>query len=152
MGLFFNLYIDFGQSQEGRNEMRDFLVKKERLVAKSGSYEMTIYDNHYTIGVTVLINETSKTGLYSNEQKTFATEIGYAYFDLLKSAPDFRYALVGEEAGEWVDGQDILSPEFDGYLPTHGMVVNNDLCPYFDYPFVAFKEGYSWLPYLGEFD
>ncbi len=79
-----------------------------------------------------------------------ASEIGSHLYDRLRTAPPFRFALVGWEASncreyEELD-EDIINRNF------HGLVIAEEIWARFDRPpiFSPFRPGYVWRPYLGE--
>ena len=150
MGLFFNLFVETGFVETGKDELKNYFLSIRNLRTSFGTFEMTIGNVENNIGITVSVDKTGHTGLLDPEEKKIATEVGYAFYELLKNAPEFRYAMVGVEAGEWADGQDILDEKFDGYIPQHGLVINNQIKLNLDKPLVPFKNGYSWIPYEGE--
>jgi hypothetical protein len=150
MGLFFNLFVETGNDEKGNEKLREYFLSIGKLETPFGVYEMKTGNVENNIGITVSVNETGHTGLGSLGERKIATQVGHGFYELLKGAPEFRYAMVGVEAGEWVDGQDILDQNFDGYLPSHGLVINNELNIIKDEKLVPFKDGYSWTPYEGE--
>lgn len=147
MGLIFNLFVETGGNEAGNEKLRAYFLSIGKLETPSGAYEMKIGSVENNIGITVYVTETGYRGFESSEM---ATQVGFGFYELLKAAPEFRYAMVGVEAGEWADGQNISDHDFDGYLPSHGLVVNNELRIMTDKQLVPFKEGYSWIPYKGE--
>ena len=150
MGLFFNLFVETGGDESANEKLREYFLSIGKLETPFGLWQMRTYDVENNIGITVSVDETGHSGLGSDEDKKIATQVGFRFYELLKGAPYFRYAMVGVEAGEWVDGQNILDKNFDGYLPRHGFVINNELSYITDKPLVPFRDGYSWTPYEGE--
>lgn len=152
MGCFFNLFVETGFSKKDCETIKDYFVSINQLKTPIETYAIQVDKLAKDFGITVSIKETGYTGLEREGEKEIATAVGYQFFELLKNAPNFRYAMVGVEAGEWVDYQDILDVDFDGYLPSHGIVLSNELAVRIDERFVPFKDGYSWIPYKGEIE
>lgn len=150
MGLFFNLFVETGSDKKRNEDHKEYFLSLGGLKTPTDIFEMSTGNVQNNIGITVSVNETGHTGLGNSKENKIATQVGNAFFELLKGAPKFRYAMVGVEAGEWADGQDVLDQHFDGYLPDHGLVINNELELDTDKELVPFKDGYSWIPYEGE--
>lgn len=150
MGLFFCLFVESGDFEKGNEPLKTYFERVGTIETKHGEHKLMIHSTQNNGGITVSVNETGWTGLGRPGEKAIATEVGHAFYKLLMEAPKFRYAMVGVEAGEWVDGQDILDENFSGYLPNHGIVLNNELGKLNFKQLVPFKDGYSWIPYEGE--
>jgi len=97
----------------------------------------------------------SQGGVVSNEEARRMSAAGYALLERLKSAPSFRFALVGVEAFEALE-YDALNPEF-GRDPTivrnySGLVVTTQTYKQLNHSrfFEAFVRGKYWIPYQGE--
>ena len=94
-------------------------------------------------------------GLAGAELAQARTAAGQALLERLRSAPPFRFAVIGVEAFEsaTLDGLD-ASEGSDPSFPQrfHGLVVSDavrgSLGP--DAPLEPFAPGYSWFPYRGE--
>lgn len=150
MGLFFNLFVESGNNAEIKDGLVEYFKSIGKIETSFGIHEINIGNVENHIGITVSVHETGHTGLGNLEEQRIATQVGLKFYELLKNAPPFRCAVVGVEAGEWFDGQSISDPNFDGYLPKHGLVVNNELNVELHGEFVKFKNGYSWTSYQGE--
>lgn len=148
MGLFFNLFIE--TDRDRLDELANYFRAIITIETSFGVHQLNIAAAENSSGITISVHETGHTGLGDSTEKTIATEVGHRFYELLKNAPPFRCAMVGVEAGEWFDEQSILDPNFDGYLPIHGLVIRDDIELQLNEAFVPFKEGYSWTPYLGE--
>ena len=152
MGLFFNLFIESGRNEERNENLKMYFLSIGKVTTQFGTYKMKVGSVENNIGITVSVDETGWTGLQRYDEREIATQVGKEFYKLLKDAPEFRYAMVGVEAGEWVEGQDILDKNFDGYLPEHGLVLNNELAKIVKKQLIPFKEGYLWIPYEGEIE
>jgi hypothetical protein len=78
------------------------------------------------------------------------SEMGHLLYERLRSAPEFRYALVGKETDEFrafdeLD-QDVLGPAFAGLVLSEAIWDRLGRPA----PFEPFRPGYVWRPYLGE--
>jgi hypothetical protein len=97
----------------------------------------------------------STSGVHSDEIARSLTAAGEAVLDRLRSAPLFRFAVIGVEAQEA-----IALADFDpalGAEPTlaerfDGLVVSDALHERLGTPasFEPFAPGYRWIPYRGE--
>jgi hypothetical protein len=78
-----------------------------------------------------------------------ASAIGRALYEQLKTAPSFRFAIVGWEPEELRTYEELATSLAMEIVP--GMVVEDQLVPR-EPPLSLqpFAPGYSWLPYLGE--
>ena len=77
------------------------------------------------------------------------SEAGFLLYEKLKTAPAFRYAIVGWE----VDGFREADEFDDNDLRTlDGLVFSQEFCEKFNClaEFTPFATGYYWRPYLGE--
>jgi hypothetical protein len=104
--------------------------------------------------VVIPANE-SRSGVYSEEVAESLNTAGRALLDRLRSAPPFRFALIGIE----VDGSltyDVLDEAFgsDPELADrhHGLVASDAVVAKLGAPAALepFAPGYSWIPYRGE--
>ncbi len=70
----------------------------------------------------------------------------------LRSANDFRYALVGVEVDEFRYYHELLDMDSLTDIPFNGLVVSEEIYEYLNQPpgFVPFKPKYFWKPYKGE--
>lgn len=150
MGMFFNLYVETGKNPADFEAMMDYFQTIRTMTSTLGIHQLHVYPNHKRTGIVVAVPETGHTGLFDNPSKEIATIVGHQFYQLLLQAPRFHCAMVGLEAGDWFDDQSILDPDFDGYLPDHGLVLNKDLNLNIAGNFVDFKDGYAWIPYEGE--
>lgn len=78
-----------------------------------------------------------------------ATEIGFLLYEHLKSAPPFRYAIVGWEVDGFYEASEF---ETDDLQNLDGLVFSQEFYKKFDCfsTFELFAPSYYWLPYLGE--
>ena len=152
MGLFFELFVESGNIKKRREDLKAYFVSVAKIKTKFGTHSLQIYSVEKNIGITVGVAETGHTGIDTPEERKIATQVGHEFYKLLMDAPEFRYAMVGVEAGEWADGEDIMDKNFDGYFRDHGLVLNDKLKFITKQQQVQFKDGYSWIPYKGEIE
>jgi hypothetical protein len=152
MGLFYNLFVETGASEKGNDRLTSYFLSIGNVTTEFGTHKMTMRLAENNIGIIVSVKETGWTGLQRFGEREIANKVGIEFFKLLIDAPEFRYAMVGIEAGEWVDGQNIRDEDFNGYLPDHGLVLKNELASIIKKQLVPFKEGYCWIPYEGEIE
>jgi hypothetical protein len=79
------------------------------------------------------------------------TKIGFEFYNLLKSAPKFRYAMVGVEVDEFRNWYELVEEPNDIQL-FKGLVIRKDVYRYLGSPgiLVEFKDDYLWTLYEGE--
>ncbi len=78
--------------------------------------------------------------------------VGHALYELLKGFSGYRAAIVGWDPESLVDLQDLETDWQRGDPPAcNGLVLADDLCQRWQLgpEWVAFGDGYRWLPYLG---
>ena len=95
-------------------------------------------------------NNISELGIESSERAYLMTELGILFYQHLRSAPKFRYALVGVEVDEFRTYSELL--EDASNLLTPGLVLADDVRQVLELysAYRAFSPGYVWLPYEGE--
>ena len=152
MALIFELFIETDGDKIKNQEIKSYLLSKKTIATKKGNYKIWSTDVEKDIGIAIAVHGLDSTGLQTEKDREDASLVGYEFYRLLKGSPDFRYAVVGLESGEWADGKDISNVDFDGYLPNNGIVIKEKLRPVvkLEYNFERFKPGYLWVPYLGE--
>ncbi len=95
-------------------------------------------------------NNISQVGIVTPESAYIMTELGILLYQRLKSAPAFRYALVGVEVDEFRTYSELLEDSLNLSIP--GLVFALDvgqtigMCK----AFRPFSFGYVWQPYEGE--
>lgn len=80
------------------------------------------------------------------------TQVGHALYELLRGFSGYRAAIVGWDPESLVDLQDLETDWLGGDPPEYnGLVLANDLCERWQLglEWVAFGDGYRWLPYSG---
>ena len=77
------------------------------------------------------------------------TEIGFSLYEHLKSAPPFRYAIVGWEVDGFREASEFDS---DDLQTLNGLVLSEEFCERLDCKskLEVFAPKYYWRPYLGE--
>jgi hypothetical protein len=82
-------------------------------------------------------------------QKERASEVGFLLYDHLKSAPFFRYAMVGLEVDGFVEESEFQTTDLQRY---DGVVLSKEFYERIDCQngFEKFTADYYWRPYLGE--
>lgn len=107
-------------------------------------------DNEGNWWVGVFPNGISRSGVCSERAAQQMTEVGNHLYERLRSAPPFRYAIVGVESADFISyaefDQDIVK------LPWDGLVVCQEAWDKMGQPdvFIPFAPGYYWRPYIGE--
>ena len=92
----------------------------------------------------------SEQGIDAPETAYLMTELGLLLYQHLRSAPVFRYALVGVEVDEFRTYSELLTDSSTLAFP--GLVLANPVWQTVGSPpvFRAFSPGYVWQPYEGE--
>lgn len=92
----------------------------------------------------------SEIGIESPDSAYLMTELGILLYQYLKSAPTYRFALVGVEVDEFRTYSELLDDALDLDFP--GLVLSDTLWQSIDQPstFRPFSPGYVWQPYEGE--
>ena len=82
-------------------------------------------------------------------KKEGASEVGFLLYDCLKSAPPFRYAMVGLEIVGFMEESEFKTFDWRIY---NGIVLSKDFCEKLNCQneLEKFTQDYYWLPYLGE--
>ncbi|NES81428.1 MAG: hypothetical protein F6K10_08435 [Moorea sp. SIO2B7] len=92
----------------------------------------------------------SEIGIEAPDSAYLMTELGILLYQHLRSAPAFRYALVGLEVDEFRTFEELLdeSPK----LSFPGLVLSDTTWQSIKSPptFRSFSSGYVWQPYEGE--
>jgi hypothetical protein len=95
-------------------------------------------------------NNISEVGIDTPESAYRMTEVGILLYKHLKSAPSFRYALVGVEVDEFRTYTELLEEsstlEFPGLVLAKNLEIDDRLL----LGFRPFESGYIWKPYEGE--
>ena len=92
----------------------------------------------------------SELGIDTPENAHLMTELGILLYQHLRSAPAFRYALVGVEVDEFRTYSELLKES--SHLAFPGLVLSNAVWQAVNLPsvFRPFSLGYVWKPYEGE--
>ena len=95
-------------------------------------------------------NHLSKIGIETPESAYLMTESGLLLYKMLRSAPPFRYALVGVEVDEFRTYEELTEDSSNLSFP--GIILSDRIYQLFDAPPILkrFSLGYVWQPYKGE--
>lgn len=95
-------------------------------------------------------NNFSEIGIVSPESAYLMTELGILLYQHLRSAPDFRYALVGVEVDEFRTFSELLEEPPNLSIP--GLVLAEKVGQALGVSaaYRPFSPGYIWQPYEGE--
>lgn len=132
-------------------------TKPERNAIKAYFDQQTIHYNarEYTVQADsegmVTVDGISRIGINSQNDADEMTAIGFQFYELLRNAPKFRYAMVGVE----VDGFafiDELREDPELYMKFKGLVIHKDLLEKLNtaHQLNPFSKDYFWNPYEGE--
>ena len=130
-------------------------IKTDRVREYFNSFQYLDEKNKYKIlafkNGTVTVSNISQSGILSQDDADEMTWVGNKFYDLLKDAPDFRFALTGVEVGGWIEMNEILKNPIE-IIPIKGFVISNDIYESIGKPgsLLPFKANYVWNPYEGE--
>ena len=95
-------------------------------------------------------SDISETGIEASDSTYLMTELGILLYQRLRTAPAFRYALVGVEVDEFRTYGELLAESSTLMFP--GLVLSEPTWQSMASPasFCAFSSGYVWQPYKGE--
>ena len=98
----------------------------------------------------VCLSSLSEVGIESPDAAYLMTELGILLYQHLRSAPPFRYALVGLEVDEFRTYRELLDESSNISFP--GLVLSHMTWQMMASPssFIPFSSGYVWQPYEGE--
>ncbi len=146
MAWIFQLWIE---SDENGEEIRNYFLSKNELITNRKKYKIEAYQSGET-GSMVTVNGISLIGIQSKNDAEEMTEIGFKFYDFLKNAPNFRYALVGVEVDGWREVEELL--ENPNEIIMKGFVISEKFYQQIKctVKMKIFKNDYLWLPYEGE--
>jgi hypothetical protein len=92
----------------------------------------------------------SEIGIESPESAYLMTELGIIFYQHLRTASEFRYALVGVEVDEFRIYSELLQDSSELSIP--GLVLADEVWQALGLSsaYRPFSQGYVWLPYEGE--
>jgi hypothetical protein len=92
----------------------------------------------------------SEIGIDAPESAYLMTELGILLYQQLRSAPAFRYGIVGVEVDEFRTYSELIDDGTVASLP--GIVIDRDIWQLLGSPATLrnFAMGYFWKPYEGE--
>lgn len=95
-------------------------------------------------------NNISEIGIESPESAYLMTELGILFYQHLRTAPKFRYALVGVEVDEFRTYSELLEDASAFTIP--GLVLATEVGEKVNLSsaYRPYCPGYVWLPYEGE--
>lgn len=144
MGLIFSLWVET-ETKTQEKAVKSYFEGRSILIGEK-IYSVLVYD-----GGMVTVDGISRIGINTQEDAIEMTLIGKEFFNLLRKAPKFRYALVGLEVDEWRDINEIRRSPRD-ILKVPGFVIDKELYRVIGSPgkMEEFNSHYLWLPYEGE--
>ena len=94
-------------------------------------------------------SDSSEVGIETPESAYLMTEAGLLLYEMLRSAPPFRYALVGVEVDEFRTYDELIE---DSHLNFPGLTLCDGIYQSLSSPPILkrFSQGYVWQPYQGE--
>jgi hypothetical protein len=150
MAWIFSLSAECGPQQEAAEAVANHFRGLTVTLEDGSSYPCGTGTFHDGEGwwATVCPDGVTRNGINNEQERQQLTAISIALYEHLRSAPAFRYALVGVE----VDGfryfreldDDVVTMDFNG------LVVSDAVWNHLGSPtiFVPFKPGYRWRPFI----
>ena len=147
MALIFEMWIE---SKENGEEIRNYFSSKINVYANRKQYKIKAYKSGKT-GSMITVDNISQTGIHSKNDAEEMTEIGFQFYEYLKNAPNFRYALVGVEVDGWREIEELIDAPND-IKTMKGFVINEKIYSQIKctVKMEEFRKDYLWLPYKGE--
>lgn len=158
MGWFFTLSAEIGPNQidartfaEHFNKLPLVLSDGKQFLCQAGyGPEGGSFKNLNWWSVTCPVKDNGKDiNVFEDFQEM--NELAPLLYERLKSAPPFRYALVGIEVDEFRTYEELISDDLIKEKPErfHGLVITEDIWRKLGSPeyFVSFRPGYLWIPF-----
>ena len=152
MALLIELAIEFGKNREIADNavlhFQDHSFKfSDGLESILKTYRIEDYEGNSWL--CIYPSGLSKSGVCSESDAKQMSEVGNYLYELLKSAPDFRFAIVGVEVELFRLESEIKEIDDVDY---DGVVLSSKIWEMVGRPdnFILFREGYYWRPYKGE--
>ena len=157
MGWFFSLCVECGSKLEAE-AIAEHFKQLDLLLSDGRKFDcrVDVYqtNNQSLIDWWCSVNPRglSESGIHTVKDAQDMTELGFLLYEHLRSAPGFRYALVGVEVDEVRYYHELLTRDGKADVPFDGFVVSEMIYEYLGKPvgFVPFKLGYFWTQYKGE--
>lgn len=148
MALIFSIYIETGNLEQTKAIEQHFLSNKS-IEWNDKEYQLESFSA--TNGIAITPKGISTTGIDTKEQCVEMSELGFKLYEILRTAPEFRFALVGIEVDDFVEFKDLVKePTIN--LNWKGLVINNSIKNSSElYPnYKKFSPTHCWMPYEGE--
>ncbi|MEW6493289.1 MAG: hypothetical protein AB1589_12405 [Cyanobacteriota bacterium] len=154
MAWIFSLSAECGSTQEAADSFANHF--KESSWTSSGEEvwkcnTQVFQDGEGNWWCMVCRSDISEIGVISPEDAHQMTEVGLVLYRRLRSAPSFRYALVGVEVDEFRTYSELVT-EGQPDILVAGLVLAEEVWQQMGCPvgFRSFKSSYLWKPYEGE--
>ena len=144
MAWIYSMWIET-ESEEQGIAIKDYF-NKHTVIANGKEYTICAYE-----GGMVTVDGISRIGITSKSDAEEMTSIGFEFYNLLKQAPRYRYALTGVEVDGWRD-IDELKEDPNDILLISGFVIRKDIYEKLGSPgeMSEFNNEYLWTQYEGE--
>jgi len=153
MAWAFSLSVECGQSQDVAERFAAHFEGTALTLstdAHSQCHTTIFQDMDENWWCRVCPSDVSQTGIEVPDTAYLMTELGILLYQRLRTAPPFRYGIVGVEVDEFRTYSELLED-----LPTSsfpGLIMAEDILRATVSPstFRSFTQGYVWQPYEGE--
>jgi len=153
MAWIFSLSAECGSDQSNVNQFAEHFEGIEWILSNGRQCLCrtdTFQDSSENWWCRVYPNNISEVGIDSPESAYVMTELGILFYQTLRFAPSFRYALVGVEVDEFRTYSELMEDLSNLSLP--GLVLAKELTQGLEILplFRTFSSSYVWQPYAGE--
>ncbi len=154
MAWVFSLSAECGNLRESAETFTDYF--QDLVLTLSDSIEISCSSNVFHDGENNWWSLVNPEGVIAGGNTKFelcktkrATEIGFLLYEYLKSAPMFRYAIVGWEVDGFREANEF---DADDLQNLNGLVLSEEFCTRLDCQseLEPFAPNYYWRPYQGE--
>jgi hypothetical protein len=156
MAWVFSLSAECGASRQDAETFRDYfqglaltLSDGKQISCSADTYFQDRDGNWWTIVIPEGMVIGGNYGDLTLRQKERASEVGFLLYEHLKSAPIFRYAIVGLEVDGFLEESEFKTTDLNLY---DGIVLSKEFYERLNIQnkLEEFTADYYWRPYLGE--
>ena len=157
MGWLFSLFAEIGSNKLDAenfclhfNNISHTLSNKQKVIYEASCYKGPMYYDSENWRCVVCLRKmnTNDESINVDKDHQIINEITPLLYEHLRTAPKFRYALVGVEVDEWRTYEELMEDIEDPiYVP--GLVLSQNVWKKLGCPnnFVQFTDKYLWIPY-----
>ncbi len=138
------------ETNKNSAEIRQYFLSQKEIKIQEKTYKIIVSPTDKN-GTTITVEGISQAGIQTIADAEEMTQIGYKLYELLKNAPDFRYALTGIEVDNWRTFTE-LAQDPAIIKDIKGFVINKDIYTLIKCTakMTSFRKNYFWIPYQRE--